>query len=206
MTESLNRSALRAECRSRRRALSDSSRGTAESNICAATLELLAHFTRSGHIATYLLNDGEVDLAATHFALRQQSISLALPVVDPDTAGAMAFHHWPQDSELITNRYGILEPAVSRALTPEQIDAVLVPLVAFTADGHRLGMGGGYYDRWIESARRHQERVSDPSPGPAFIGIAFQTQRVPRLPTEAWDQRLDYIVTEHKVYGNRSSD
>ena len=70
------------------------------------------------------------------------------------------------------------------AVTPAELDGVVVPLVAFDDAGHRLGYGGGNYDRLLARVR----------PDIAIVGIAFEEQRVPSVPTEPHDRALPRIV------------
>ncbi len=73
----------------------------------------------------------------------------------------------------------------------ESIDVVLVPLVAFDALGHRLGMGGGFYDRTF--ARRKRKL-------PLLVGIAHDFQQVERLAVAPWDIDLDMVVSDRRIY------
>ena len=73
-----------------------------------------------------------------------------------------------------------------RAVDPARVDLILVPGLAFTADGHRLGRGGGYYDRLLAILPPHTRR----------IGVCFATQIVAELPMEPHDQRVERVVTE----------
>ncbi|MBU0731095.1 MAG: 5-formyltetrahydrofolate cyclo-ligase [Proteobacteria bacterium] len=74
-------------------------------------------------------------------------------------------------------------------IAPEIIDLVVVPGSVFDAKGHRLGYGGGYYDRFLV----------DRAPQAIRIGIAFELQIVPEVPAQDHDQRMDYIITEDRV-------
>ena len=86
---------------------------------------------------------------------------------------------------MATDRYGVSFPAAGQTLTPQFI---LVPLLAFTPNGDRLGYGGGYYDRTLAALR---------SDGAVFAcGVAFAGQEVAELPTDAHDAKLDGILTE----------
>jgi 5-formyltetrahydrofolate cyclo-ligase len=67
-------------------------------------------------------------------------------------------------------------------------DLVILPLLAFDADGYRLGWGGGYYDRTLRELRARRRIVA--------VGLAFEGQEVEHVPREAHDQRLDAVVTE----------
>ena len=79
------------------------------------------------------------------------------------------------------------------ALYLPALDAILVPLVGFDDRGHRLGMGGGFYDRALADLARRPRR-------PRLIGVAFEFQRRPRLREAAWDQPLDQVVTDVRRY------
>lgn len=72
---------------------------------------------------------------------------------------------------------------------PTKLDIVLVPLLAFDIHGNRIGMGGGYYDRFL---KKH--------PNAKKIGLAFELQKIESAPAEPHDVRLDTVITEHGVY------
>ncbi len=93
-------------------------------------------------------------------------------------------------SELETGHYGIREPKAEqvRAVPAEEIDAVLVPAVAFDRRGYRVGYGGGYYDRFLPKA-----------PKAVRIGAAFACQMVDRIPAGPHDIPVDRIVTEEGI-------
>ena len=80
-------------------------------------------------------------------------------------------------------------PAEALAPWLEQLDLVLVPCTAFDADCYRVGMGKGYYDRYLPRCTRAVK-----------IGIALEVQRVPRAAVDNHDQRLDAFVTERGIY------
>ena len=88
-------------------------------------------------------------------------------------------------------QYGIRTPILSRSeiLLPEALDLVLVPCTAFDADCFRVGMGKGYYDRFLPRCTHAGK-----------IGIAFEAQRVARAAVDGHDQRLDAYVTERGIY------
>jgi 5-formyltetrahydrofolate cyclo-ligase len=68
---------------------------------------------------------------------------------------------------------------------------VCIPCLAFNREGHRLGYGGGYYDRTIEDLKKKERVIT--------IGVAYSSQEVKDLPLEEHDQQLDFIVTEKEV-------
>tara|TARA_B110000908_G_scaffold113635_1_gene133335 strand:+ start:1081 stop:1407 length:327 start_codon:yes stop_codon:yes gene_type:complete len=93
------------------------------------------------------------------------------------------------------NRLGILEPRNNgRQLIAQQFDAVLVPLLGFDRQGHRLGMGGGFYDRAF--AFKHQGGYRK---RPLLIGIAHHFQEAESLTTQSWDVPLDAIITDREL-------
>ena len=85
------------------------------------------------------------------------------------------------------NKYGILEPnEYACEVSTDLLDALIVPGLAFTADGKRLGYGGGYYDKLL-SMKSFK----------AFaIGFCFKFQIIKDLPTEIHDKKVDYIITD----------
>ena len=95
-------------------------------------------------------------------------------------------------SELRVGAFGILEPPSTAALEAEALGAALVcvPGIAFTPDAARLGRGGGYYDRSL--AEFSVEAVT--------VGLAYSFQLIDRLPEQAHDRRLNFVVTESAVY------
>jgi len=90
---------------------------------------------------------------------------------------------------------GIPEPVDTNAsLAPDAMDVVLVPLLGFDRRGHRLGFGGGYYDRSF-AFLRDLERPSKP----LLVGIGYALQEIDRIEPEDWDVRLDYVATEREL-------
>jgi len=100
--------------------------------------------------------------------------------------------------ELETGHYGIREPRADclQVVLPEEIDAVLIPAVAFDRRGYRVGYGGGYYDRFLPKV-----------PRAARIGAVFACQIVPEVPIDRYDVQVERIVTEEGIIisGIRSS-
>ena len=192
----MDRTTLRRELRQRRRTLPPPAR-IAAAEALADRLLALPFFQQdslpaSGFIAGYWAMDGEIGLHA--FQLRLPApLAYCLPVLHDD--GSLRFAPWQPGDALVTNRYGIPEPDVESrdALAAEDMALIVLPLVGFDADGHRLGMGGGWYDRSL--AFRHARAAP-----PWLAGAAFETQRLDAVPAEAWDVRLDAVCTEAATY------
>nr|WP_206203104.1 5-formyltetrahydrofolate cyclo-ligase [Thioalkalivibrio sp. XN8] len=174
---------MRLELRLRRRSLRGSRRVLATRAI-VAQLRRLPAFRAARSIALYWPADGEPDLRTLAPAARARGKRLYLPVVGH--RGVMSFAPWDEPASLRCNRYGIPEPVGRRRLQATQLDLVILPLVAFDARCHRLGMGGGYYDRALQRRGRR----------PVLIGAAFALQEVPAVPQQPWDVPLDLVVTE----------
>ena len=179
------RSELRRRLRERRRAISGSRRRRAN-QVILARLFALAAYRGARHVALYWPADGEVDLRAVAAAARRDGKTLYLPVVG--RGETMSFASWTHTASLRPNRFGIPEPRVARRhrVGASRLDLIVLPLVAFDAQGHRLGMGGGYYDRALAAHRRR----------PVLVGAAFACQEVPRVPARPWDVPLDEVITE----------
>ena len=100
----------------------------------------------------------------------------------------LVFSRWEPGCEMIEGPFGARIPAVERLMVPELL---IVPLVAFSRDGGRLGYGGGFYDRTLEMLRARRPTLA--------VGFAFAAQEDGALPLEPTDQPLDMIVTEAEV-------
>jgi 5-formyltetrahydrofolate cyclo-ligase len=125
---------------------------------------------------------GEFDARPLASRLLERGWHAAMPVVTAVNA-PMSFHAWTPSSAMSSDRYGIPIPADGAAVVP---DIVLLPLLAFDAQGFRLGYGGGYFDRTLAAM----------VPRPQAIGIGFEVGRVADIRPQVHDIRLDAVVTE----------
>ncbi|WP_073105189.1 5-formyltetrahydrofolate cyclo-ligase [Hymenobacter daecheongensis] len=116
-------------------------------------------------------------------------VQLAVPVVQPDGRTLRHFRLTP-DTKLVTNRWGISEPIDAPEIAPAAFDAVLVPLLAFDEQGHRVGYGKGFYDRFLSECR----------PDALRIGVSLEPP-VFRI-TDAWagDVCLHACLTPERVW------
>lgn len=182
-----DRRALRRSFRQRRRRLTASVRAAhAEA---AARHFFVAGLQFSGRtFGAYVAADGELDPAPLLRRLRHPRRRLALPVVR--RGGVMDFYQVRPGTRFVTNRFGIPEPAPGTPWVPPlSIDVLLMPLVAFDDRGNRLGMGAGFYDRFIG---RLPARLR-----PRLIGLAHEVQRSEApLPAAPWDVPLDGVLSE----------
>lgn len=182
------RARLRRELRAQRRALNVAERRRAAQRFGRHLRHDLG-LRRVRHVAVYRACDGELDPLPALAQPRFRRAWLYLPVLDPVDHGRLRFHRWRPGQRLRRNRFGIGEPfPPGRARASWALDVILVPLVGFDDAGHRLGMGGGFYDRTLSALARRPRR-------PRLIGVAHGFQRVSALPTAWWDQPVDQVIT-----------
>ena len=127
------------------------------------------------------------------FAAR--GVRLALPRLEPKGEGyEMRFHEFQMGQRLSIGPFGIPQPDEKWAEI--QPDIVIAPLLAFDAQGFRLGYGGGYYDRAIETMRELRLKTHKPL---AVWGLAYDEQGLDVLPHEPHDQGLECVLTPKRV-------
>lgn len=181
---------LRCHLRAARRQLTAAEIDTYSREICRHLCQWPA-FLRARAVMSFMSLADEVDTACINEAILYQGKTLCIPYL-PGTEGLM-------EPAVITDpagdtergRYGLRVPRPDRLrlLSPRQLDMVLVPGVAFDRQGRRLGMGGGYYDRFIP-------RLA----GAITVGVGFSLQMVARVPAETWDVPLHYLVSEQGLF------
>ena len=179
-----------AEAKARARAGAEAARRAAheagQGDACARLLDALGpHLGRP--VSGYWPMRTEIDPRPAMEAAAGHG-PVGLPVVE-GPGRPLAFRRWTPGAALDRAGFGTRVPAPDE---PEVVPEVLiVPLLAFTARGERLGYGGGFYDRTLAALRAR---------GPVTaIGFAFAAQQVDALPTEPTDERLDLLVTEAGV-------
>ena len=170
-----------------RRALSDTERTRSNAALCARIMALDC-FKKAESILLYAAFGGEADLSALAVEAARQGKTLASPVCGEGFSLTAAV---PGPDGWEVGAYGIRTPVLERAalVRPEALDLVLVPCTAFDAACRRVGMGKGYYDRYLPGCRNA-----------VALGVAFEAQRVPEAAADEQDWQLDGFVTERKVY------
>jgi 5-formyltetrahydrofolate cyclo-ligase len=122
----------------------------------------------------------EIDLRPLWHGLHARGHAVLLPETTPPGQG-LIFRRWNPDCAMIRERFGTVCPD-GEVATP---DLIFVPFLAFDRAGHRLGYGGGYYDRTLAA-----------HPNVPAVGFGFAALVVPTVPAEAHDRRLEIIFTE----------
>ncbi len=139
-------------------------------------------------VAGYWPMGDEMDPRPLLQSLASLGCSLALPALQ-GAEKPLLFRAWAPGEPLFPAAFGTEEPDAAQPLRTPLI--LLVPLLAFDAQGYRLGYGGGFYDRSLAQLRPKGDTLA--------VGLAFSAQQVERVPRDGNDQRLDWLVTENGV-------
>lgn len=189
---STSRTSLRQSFRAARRSLSERQQRAAAEQVCTRLLHADC-WRRARRIALYWPADGELE---TWPLLREAWASgrqVFMPCLDPLGSRRLQFRPLQDGARLGENRFGIPEPESALDTAPLwSLQLVLVPLVAFDRDGHRLGMGGGYYDATLAALRARPHL-----PRPTLVGLAHGCQLTGALTQEPQDVAMDWILTPH---------
>lgn len=188
----LSHDELRQRNRKLRAELDENQLARAAEKLCHRIMTL-DEYQRASRIAAYFAVNGEIGLAP----LIEQALAAGKQVFLPNLdQQALRFSPYFHDQKMRINKFRLPEPDVGddEMLAPAELDLVLVPLVVFDAERNRIGMGGGFYDRSFEFRKRAQ------TTSPALVGVAHEFQKVDKLVPEAWDVRLDMVVTDAALY------
>ena len=182
---------LRKQVLSRRDSLGADERASLSQKITRRILALLS-YQRATCVLAYSSIGSEFDTTGFVADLRARSKTLVLPRAPRGARMLELYAVRDPERELAAGVWGIHEPRpdLCRRVTPEEIDFVLVPGVAFTTRCERLGYGKGFYDRLISEFSRR----------PPLIAAAFALQVVPELPVSPTDQHVDVVITEDATY------
>ena len=146
----------------------------------------LAHvLPEAGVVSAFWPLPGEVDLRPLLRRLASRGVTVALPVTASAPGEAPRLVHRAMEGELVRGRFGVMEPpAGAPAVDPREVSVAVVPGLAASREGIRLGYGGGFYDAFLAST-------------PALrVGVVFRACVVDALPAEPHDARLSVLVTE----------
>ncbi len=189
-----HRNTLRRTLRQQRRSLSEWQQ--MQHAICMSEqISQYPAYRRSKRIAAYLAADGEMDPEYLIYQAWKANKQVYLPILSP-FAGRLYFAPFLANCKLKLNRFQIAEPDVhpKHWIKPQQLDLILMPLVGFDAQGNRLGMGGGFYDRSLEFTRYRNNTHR-----PYLVGLAHQLQQVEQLPHQPHDIPMQAIATEQQL-------
>jgi 5-formyltetrahydrofolate cyclo-ligase len=188
----IQRQVIRQQVRHLRRAMTDEQQAQAAEQLAELALNY-APITDARNVALFLSVDGELNTRPLIARLWHLKKAVYLPVLHPFSPGNLLFLRYSPDTPLHTNKLRIPEPPldIRQLITLDQLDLMMVPLVAFDQHGQRLGMGGGFYDRTLQNWRQH---------GFLPVGLAHDCQQVDSLPVAEWDVPLPAVMTPSKLW------
>lgn len=174
---------LRSTARRLRAEVHRQQAGSAAEQIAARGISFAAPPGGAAVSGFFAIGD-EIDPLPLMLRLAGEGHDLALPILQ-GRCDPLLFRRWRPGDPTAEGCWGIHEPLSS---APELAPVVmLVPLLAFDAEGNRVGYGGGYYDRTLAAARAARTIIA--------IGLAYDAQEVPAVPRLDFDQRLDWVLT-----------
>jgi 5-formyltetrahydrofolate cyclo-ligase len=156
-----------------------------------ATAQLAAHgmgfagIARTAIVSGFSAIGDEISPLPLLTRLAAEGHDLCLPVLPGRKGLPLSFRSWKPGDATQAAVWGIEEPLQSAPV--REPDVLLIPLLAFDARGHRLGYGGGFYDRTIARLRALKPVLT--------IGLAFDEQQVDAVPHDGYDQRLEWVLT-----------
>jgi 5-formyltetrahydrofolate cyclo-ligase len=185
-----SKQALRRELLARRREVPPAEREAAGRAVAEGLVQLAAA-REAPRVALYAATSDELPTRPLFDALAATGCLRLLPRIRGEGLEFARVDAW---NELAPGRFGVLAPPQeSPAQALGSGDVVVLPGVAFSAEGHRLGRGGGHYDRTLAGASA------------LLVGAAFAFQLVERVPHDSRDRSVDAIVTEHGVLWARKA-
>lgn len=177
-----NKKTVRAALLEQRNTLKKSNRwAELNAELCQSAADWLSQATTQT-IGLFYPIGSEPDIRPA--VLRLSAAKSGLKLYLPATVGKeMIFRQWLPQQKLIQGKFGIPEPQNTECAAP---DLLLVPCVGIDPLGHRLGYGGGFYDRYLQKA----------DPRPLTVGICFSQFAAAQFQTEPFDAAMDWIITE----------
>ena len=141
-------------------------------------------------VSSFISINSEINTTELNKYILEKNKTLCLPVIIKKNY-KLIFKKFINESDMIEGFMKIKEPSkTSEILVP---DLLFVPCLAYDTFGFRLGYGGGYYDRTFDYLKNIKKKF-------IAIGYAFDDQKVLELPKDEFDIKLDYVITEKKIY------
>lgn len=160
--------------------------------LIAKNLKQAEEYREAKNILFYASKGNEVQTGQIIREAIKDGKKLLLPVTNTQTAELEISEVSDYPKGLVEGPYEIMEPKTKKPFPENEVDAVIVPGLAFSPDGYRIGYGLGYYDKMLSRLKRSRINIRT-------IGLAYDFQVVEKLPREGHDQPMDAIVTETRV-------
>ena len=150
----------------------------------------LINFKNYKIIASFISFKSEISTQFLNEFLLNNGKILCLPVIK-NNSETLNFIEYNLKTKLVSGKFGIMQPSnLSKELFPE---IILTPCLAFDENGFRLGYGGGYYDKTFFYLKKIRHKFIS-------IAVAFDDQKIDEFVHDKYDQKIDYILTEKKLY------
>lgn len=151
----------------------------------------LPEFKKAKTILFYVSTRNEVKTERMIKSALKQGKRVVIPLSDMKERKLILSELKDFDNELEGGTFNILEPKKEffRLVSPEEIDFIIVPGIAFDKDGDRIGYGMGFYDKFLSSLKKHVHTV----------GLAYEFQIVNDIPIHDKDVTVDKVVTEKRI-------
>jgi len=147
-------------------------------------------FEKCKIIASFISTQSEISTTFLNDFILNNNKTLCLPVIDQNL-NRLIFREYDAETKLIPGKFGIMEPIKSNKELMPQI--ILTPCLAFDSMGFRLGYGGGYYDKTFLYLKNRKHKFIS-------IAVAFDEQKASEVVHDIFDQKINYILTEKKLY------
>jgi len=150
----------------------------------------LINFKNYKIIASFISFKSEISTQFLNEFLLHNGKILCLPIIK-NNSETLNFIEYNLKTKLVSGKFGIMQPSdLSKEFFPE---IILTPCLAFDENGFRLGYGGGYYDKTFSYLKKIKHKFIS-------IAVAFDDQKIDELVHDKYDQKIDYILTEKKLY------
>lgn len=171
-----------------REALSEEER-IAFSEAISARVAGTAEYAEAETIFVYKWVKGEVRLDALEEIARKDGKRLIYPLCISKTE-MLAIEPGNSADAWVSGYMGIMEPVLEKGtvIDPAEIDLIVAPCSSFDEECRRLGMGGGFYDRYLPKCSNAK-----------IIAVAFEVQKSDEIPTDEYDFPVDAVATEERL-------
>lgn len=186
-----NKRTQRLELHKKRVAQSAQAIESSSKRVCQQLQQLLQSL-KPRNLALYAAIEGEIDPLCPEI-VNNPSYACYLPKM---VNQQLQFFNWQPHEALVAGSFGIAEPNSSLCIDCTDLDVVILPLIGFDLNGHRLGRGAGHYDCAFEFLR-HSPRHTKPY----LVGVAYHWQQLAEpLAHDEWDVPLNAVVTDQQIF------
>ncbi len=141
------------------------------------------------YVASLKLGEPDTSTIVRYLQFKNPLIKIVIPKVDIHS-GSISHYHFDERVELITNAYGIDEPKEGNLISEDEIDLVLIPLLAFDKKGFRVGFGKGYYDKFLARCK----------PNVIKTGLSFFEPVDEISDISGFDIPLNFCITPKEIF------